>query len=161
MQVSKVKLQKESLVQVEEVKWRPKTRVKNKLRLNMKKILNPKLRNEKVMMIEDSSDEEDMGSEEELNSQQVYIKEEHLVLLKSFLGKDKISEDPITFSIERGVSLEVPVVQETVKDREEDDIIFKKIDIPWLSDRTSTLQGGMYMDSEIKNLKKTMKQYKY
>ena len=43
----------------------------------MKKILNPKLRNEKVTMIEDSSNEEDMGGEEELNSQQVFIKEEH------------------------------------------------------------------------------------
>ena len=51
-----------------------------------------------------------MGSEEELNSQQVYVKEEHSVLLKSFLGKDKISEDPNFFSIERGVSSEVPVV---------------------------------------------------
>ena len=51
LQVSNVKLHKESLVQVEKVKWRPKTRVKNKLRLNKKKILNPKLRKEKVTMI--------------------------------------------------------------------------------------------------------------
>ena len=100
LQVSKVKLQKESLIQVEEVKWRPKTRVKNKLRLNMKNILNPKLRNEKVTMIEDSSNEEDMGSEEELNSQQVYIKEEHSGLLNSSPGKYKISKEPITLSIE-------------------------------------------------------------
>ena len=52
-----------------------------------------------------------MGSEEELNSKQVYIKEENSVLLKSFPGKDKILEDPITWSIERGVSSEVFVVQ--------------------------------------------------
>ena len=81
----------------------------------MKKILNPKLRNEKVTMIEDYSNEEDMGSEEELNFQQVYIKEEHLVLLKSSPGKDKISEEPITFNIERGMSSEVPVAQKAVK----------------------------------------------
>ena len=37
--------------------WRPKTRPKNKLRLNMKKLLNPKLAKEKVTMIEDSSSE--------------------------------------------------------------------------------------------------------
>ena len=45
---------------MEEVKWRPKTRAKNKLRLNMEKILNPKLRKEKITVIEDSSTEEDV-----------------------------------------------------------------------------------------------------
>jgi len=35
--------------------WRPKTRPKNKLRLNMKKLLNPKLDKKKVTVIEDSS----------------------------------------------------------------------------------------------------------
>ena len=146
---------------MEKVKWRPKTRVKNKLRLNMKKILNPKLRNEKVTMIEDSSNEEDMGSEEELNSQQVYIKEEHSGLLNSSPGKYKISKEPITLSIEWGMSSKFPVAQKAVKDKEEDELIFKKIDIPWMSDKTSTLQGGMYIDSETENLKKTVKQYKY
>ena len=31
--------------------WRPKTRLKNKLKLNMKKILNPKLAEKKVTII--------------------------------------------------------------------------------------------------------------
>ena len=35
--------------------WRPKTRPKNKLTLNMKKLLNPKLAEKKVPVIEDSS----------------------------------------------------------------------------------------------------------
>ena len=83
------------------------------------------------------------------------------MLLKLFSRKDKILEDPKNFRIERGVSSEVPVVQETVKYKEEDDLIFKKIDIPWMSDKTSTLQGGMYIDSETENLKKNVKQYKY
>ena len=83
------------------------------------------------------------------------------MLLESSPRKDKVSEEPITFSIERGMSSEVPVVQETVKDREEDDIIFNKIDIPWLLDKTSTLQGGMFIDSETENLKKVVTQYKY
>ena len=60
LQVSNVKFQKNSHVHVKEVKWRPKTRVKNKLRLNMKKILNPKLRKEMITVIEDSLIEEDM-----------------------------------------------------------------------------------------------------
>ena len=38
-------------------RWRPKTRPKNKLRMNMKKILNPKLNTEEVTMIDTSSNE--------------------------------------------------------------------------------------------------------
>ena len=38
--------------------WRPKTRPRNKLRLNMKKLLNPKLNKEEVIVIEDSSSDE-------------------------------------------------------------------------------------------------------
>ena len=40
--------------------WRPKTRSKNKLRMNMKEILNPKFRNNIVIFIEDSSSEENV-----------------------------------------------------------------------------------------------------
>ena len=35
------------------------------------------------------------------------------------------------------------------------------MNIPWLSDKTSTLQEGMCIDSETENLKKIVKQYKY
>ena len=38
--------------------WRPKTRPKNKLRLNMKKLLNPKLNIEGITMIDTSSSDE-------------------------------------------------------------------------------------------------------
>ena len=38
--------------------WRPKTRPKNKLRLNMKKLLNPKLNTEGITMIDNSSFDE-------------------------------------------------------------------------------------------------------
>ena len=47
--------------------WRPKTRPKNKLRLNMKKVLNPKLAKEKVTVIEDSSSEEKLYDSEDGN----------------------------------------------------------------------------------------------
>ena len=39
-------------------RWRPKTRPRNKLRLNMKKLLNPKLNKEGVTVIDDSSSDE-------------------------------------------------------------------------------------------------------
>ena len=38
--------------------WRPKTRQKKKLKLNMKKLLNPKLAKKKITVIEDSSSPE-------------------------------------------------------------------------------------------------------
>ena len=41
----------------------------------MKRILNPKLKEEKITVIKDSSTEEDMESEEELSPQQFYIEE--------------------------------------------------------------------------------------
>ena len=45
--------------------WRPKTRSKNKLRMNMKAILNPKLWNNTVIVIEDSLSEENVQDVEE------------------------------------------------------------------------------------------------
>ena len=41
-------------------KWGPKTRPTNKLRLNMKRVLNPKLNNEKIVTIEYSSTKEEL-----------------------------------------------------------------------------------------------------
>ena len=38
--------------------WRPKIRPRNKLRLNMKKLLNPKLNKEGLTVIDDSSYDE-------------------------------------------------------------------------------------------------------
>ena len=53
------------------VGWRPKTRPKNKLRLNMKKVLNPKLAQEKITMLEDSSSQEDFEEDEILDVKKV------------------------------------------------------------------------------------------
>ena len=49
------------------VVWRPKKRLKNKLRLNMMKLLNPKLAKKKVTVIEDSSSQEKLGDSEDEN----------------------------------------------------------------------------------------------
>ena len=43
--------------------WRPKTRPRNKLRLNMKKLLNPKFNKEGVTVIDDSSVDEKLDVE--------------------------------------------------------------------------------------------------
>ena len=68
LQVPDVKVQKKYLMQLEGSKWRPKTRATNKLWLNMKRILNPKLGKEKITIIEDSSSEENMDNEEDSSS---------------------------------------------------------------------------------------------
>ena len=88
-----------------------------------------------------------MESEKDLSPQQVYIGEEHSVSLEPIQGGHKASERPTTFSIEQGMSSKVPFVQERVKDRQEYDLIFKKFDIPWLSNQGSTLQGEGHIDS--------------
>ena len=49
------------------VVWRSNTRPKNKLRLNMKKLLNPKLAEKKITVIEDSSSQEKLEDNEDEN----------------------------------------------------------------------------------------------
>ena len=92
VKISTVKFQGKYFVMLGERKWRPKTRAKNKLRLNMKRILNPKLRKEKITMIEDHSYQEYMEEEENLSSRQVHTEKEHSVILESSSGNDKVSE---------------------------------------------------------------------
>ena len=86
LQVLEVKSQKKYLLQMGKSKWRPKTRATNKIRLNMKRILNPKMKNEKVTIIEDSSSEENMENEEDSSSHEHYIQEDHLVSLELVQG---------------------------------------------------------------------------
>ena len=59
-----------------ESNWRSKMRPKNKLRLNMKKLLNPKLAKEKITVIESeySSSQENL-KEDEANLSQKRIRE--------------------------------------------------------------------------------------
>ena len=63
-----------------------------------------------------------------LTPQQVYSEEEQSVSFELSQGRDKVSEEPITFSIEQGMNSKVPFVQEIVKDKQEEDLIFKKFD---------------------------------
>ena len=49
-------------------------------------------------------------------------------------------------------SPEIPVVSELFKHEEDDDAIFKKLNIPWLSEKASSFQEGKCIDSENENL---------
>ena len=76
LKIPNVKIQKNYLLQVEGLKWRPKTRPTNKLRLNMNRILNPKLGKQNITVIEYSSSEENMENEKDSSSHQHYIQED-------------------------------------------------------------------------------------
>ena len=67
--------------------WRPKTRPKNKLRLNMKKLLNPKLVKEKVTLIEDSSSKDKFDDVEDGSKDKKPIESK----VKSVMTDTKIS----------------------------------------------------------------------
>ena len=111
VQISAIKYQGKSFVMLggAETRWRPTTRAKNKLRLGMKKILNPKFAKEKVTVIEHSSSQEELEDEEGLDSKQVHSKREHSATLNSSLEKDKVVEQSKVCNTERDISLEVPV----------------------------------------------------
>ena len=55
VQISSIIFCGRSYAIIGESNWRPKTREKSKLRLNMKIILNPRLMKDKITVIEDSS----------------------------------------------------------------------------------------------------------
>ena len=47
-----------------------------------------------------------------------------------------------------------------MKDRQEEDLIFKKLNIPWFSNQDLTWHGEVHMDLEVENLRKTLQQHK-
>ena len=51
-------------------------------------------------------------------------------------------------------------VEEAMKDTKEEDLIFKRMNIPWLSNQDSTLPGELHMDFEVENIRKTLQQHK-
>ena len=74
------------------VGWRPKTKPKNKLRLKMKKLLNPKLAQEEITVIEDSSSQEELEEYESLNVREIKGKKQVPLKDKSASTGTKISE---------------------------------------------------------------------
>ena len=55
LRISSITFGGKSYAMIGESNWRPKTRATNKLRLNMKKLLNPRPMKDKITVIEDSS----------------------------------------------------------------------------------------------------------
>ena len=126
----------------------------------MKRILNPKLKKENIAVIEYSSSEKHMESEQDLSSKQDYIHEDHSFSLQPVQRGHKSSEGKTNYITEQGIASGVSFVQEAMKDKNEDDFIFKKLDIPWLSNQDSIMHGEVHVDSEIENLRKKLQKHK-
>ena len=88
--ISSLNFHGKSYAMIGESNWRPKTRPKNKLRLNMKNIFNPKMAKENITVIDsDSSSQENLKEDEDL-SEQVDNKREDSVIEKPSLVKDTV-----------------------------------------------------------------------
>ena len=149
--ISNINFPSKSSAMIGESNWRPKTRPKNKLRLNMKKLLNPKLAKEKITVIEDSSSREDLKEDVDLNFEQVDSKREDSVTVKSSLVKYIVEEQSKYFSFKGDKSQKVPVAV-TEQHEEDDEAIFRKLNIPWLSEEASSFQEGKFIDLENENI---------
>ena len=103
---------------------------------------------------------EDIGRKESLSAQQVYTRKYHSVMLESCTGKRKIAEPSIQCNFEGVESPDIPVTV-TEQQQEDDEDIFKKLNIPWVSEGVPSLQEGKCLDSENENLRKSIQQYKY
>ena len=153
--------------------WRPKTRPRNKLRLNMKKILNPRLNTKEVTVLDDDSlDEKPLKTVKvsSLTDTKLYVV--FLELRGELLKEEQQKETEVSYSEDQhlmdkstpaeAVSQENPIVH-GVSSRllQEDEDIFRRLDIPWLpSDMQDTTTGKAFY-SEQQNMQKTIRQYKH
>ena len=162
------------------IAWRPKTRSKNKLRLNMKKLLNRKLAENKITVIEDSSSQEKLEDSEDENKKVMkgkkqIVSENKLVFTKtkiseifkevrkkiildqhqndlkiSCVEKGEVAEKLVQCSIKAKEYSEIPVT--LTEHMEEDEEIFKKLKIPWMPEGMHPVSEGKCIDSENENL---------
>ena len=63
-------------------------------------------------------------------------------MLESCTCKEKIAIPLIQCNFEGVKSTDVPIVTEIFKHEEDDEAIFKKLNIPWLSEETLSFQEG-------------------
>ena len=136
--------------------WRPKTRSKNKLRMNMKKLLNPKLNIAEVTMIDTSSSDEKIESSkgdskgkkslktiEESSFTETKLSVVFLELRGQMLKEQQKEEMEASYS-ENKLLMDENAPDETNNQENpsfhgvstelllEDEDIFRKLNIPWL-----------------------------
>ena len=136
--------------------WRPKTRPKNKLRMNMKKLLNPKLNTKAVTVLDTSSSDEKIESSngdgkgkkplkivEESSLTQTKLSAVFLELRGEMLKEQQKEEMEASYSENKLLMDEIaPAEIDNQEDPSvygvstellpEDEDIFRKLNIPWL-----------------------------
>ena len=164
---------------------RPKTRPKNKLRLNMKKLLNPKLNKEEVTMIDTSSSDENLESRKGKSKGKKplkTIKESNLtetklsavfLELRGEMLKEQQKEEMEAYYSENKLVMDENAPDETDNQENpsvpgvstellhEDEDIVRKLNIPWLPSELQNITAGKAFDSKKENLQRTIKQYKH
>ena len=165
--------------------WRPKTRPRNKLRLNMKKLLNPKLNKEGIIVIDDSSSYEKMDvgkgdskgkkpmkSEEESSLTETKLSDVFFEIRGQILKEQQKDEIEVSHS-ENKLIIDENVLGETETKENlifheiptellpEDEEIYRRLNIPWLPNEMQSIVGNKAFDSEKENLQRTIKQYKH
>ena len=70
--------------------------------------------------------------------------------------KDTLKEQSKDFSFKEDKSKKVPVA-ETKQHEEDEEEIFRKLNIPWVPKEVSSFQEGKFIDSNNENLQKTVK----
>ena len=68
----------------------------------------------------------------------------HLVMLESCIGKGKITEPSIQCNFEGVESLDIPVTV-TEQKKEDDEEIFKKLNVPWFPAGVSSFQERKFI----------------
>ena len=152
--------------------WRPKTRPRNKLRLNMKKLLNPKLNKEGVTVIDDSSSDEkldvDKGDSKgkrpmklekesaltETKLSDVFLEIRSQMLKERQEGEIKVSHSENKLMVDENVPCETET-KEILSFHEtptellpEDEEIYRRLNIPWLPNEMQSTAGNKEFDSE-------------
>ena len=151
--------------------WRPKTRPKNKFRLNSKKLMNPKLNIQEVTVLDDASSNE----ESEIGKMNIKRKEKAVAKASSSLpvkttrssqsvkelGQPEPKLSTMFFEIKNEL-LEKQQAKEAVSTNLLDEYaeIFKKVYIPWIPNDEQDTTTGRPFDSDRENMQKTIKQYK-
>ena len=97
---------------------------------------------------------------ENLSPQQDDSMKHHSMMLAACIGKGKIVDPSIQCSFEGVESSDIPVTM-TEQQQEDEEDIFKKLNIPWIPEGVSSFQERKCIDSENENIRKSIKQYKY
>ena len=146
--------------------WRPKTRPRNKLRLNMKKLLNPKLNKEIVTVIDDSSSKEKLNDDKddskgkrsieskresvltntkisdiflEVRSQMLQEQQEGEIK-SAYSEKNVMVEKEVPCKVESEEHLGFPGTPTELL--QEDEEIYRRLNIPWLPNEMQTITGN-------------------